>query len=399
LTHRNAPLTPEGRKRLVERCRTRPIAHVAAEMGISRATASKWVNRHRLYGETGLLDRSSAPIRQPTATPGETVARIEEMRRVKKWPAARIAFELEHAGTPVSRRTITRHLAQLGLNRRRFIDPAGENNREVRKIIAKHPGHMVHLDVKKTGRIPDGGGWRAYGRGSPEAKAVDQAKTRGARAGYVYLHSAIDGHTRLAYTEALENEQASTAVAFLDRAREWFARHGIVKIERIITDNGACYRSGAFAAALDGAEHRRTKPYTPKHNGKVERYNRILAEEFLYARTWTSETQRASALETWNMHYNYHRPHGAHRGKPPASATPARVNNVLASYNARRPAPGGADAGPLSRPRRQPLALSPQLRRHPRPRGRRRAELDRAESDRAQPGRRALCRRAAAPAW
>lgn len=106
-----------------------------------------------------------------------------------------------------------------------------------------------------------------------------------------------------------------------------------MKIERIIADNGACYGSTAFAAAVGGAEHRRTKPYTPKHNGKVERYNRILAEEFLYARTWISEQQRATALETWNLHYNYHRPHGAHGGKPPASATPSRVNNVMASYN------------------------------------------------------------------
>lgn len=333
MTHKNAPLTPEGRKRLIERCRTRPIAHVAAEMGISRATASKWVNRYKQFGELGLIDRSSAPVRQPTATPGETVARIESMRREKKWSASRIAFELHADGVAVSRRTVTRHLAQLGLNRRRFIDPNGETNRGAKTITAKHPGHMVHLDVKKVGRIPDGGGWRAHGKGSEHAKAVARTKARGTRTGYAYLHSAIDGHTRLAYTESLENEQGPTAVAFLNRAREWFAQHGIVKIERIITDNGACYRSGAFAAALGGAEHRRTKPYMPKHNGKVERYNRILAEEFLYARTWTSEQQREKALEAWNLHYNYHRPHGAHDGKPPASATPSRVNNVLASYS------------------------------------------------------------------
>ncbi|GAA0597490.1 hypothetical protein GCM10009534_34810 [Kribbella sandramycini] len=156
----------------------------------------------------------------------------------------------------------------------------------MRKIIAKHPGHLVHVDVKKTGRIPDGGGWRAFGRGSSEANAIAH-QTRGISAGYVYLHSAIDGHTRSAYADALENEQASAAVAFLDRARIWLAQHGIVKIERIITDNGSCYRSSAFADALDGAEHRRTKPYMPKHKGKVERYNRILAEEFLHVRTWT----------------------------------------------------------------------------------------------------------------
>lgn len=333
MTHPNAPLTREGRRRLVERCRTRPISHVAAEMGISRATASKWVNRYRRFGEIGLLDRSSVPARQPTATPAETIAQIEVLRRQRKWSASRIAFELDAEGIPVSRRTITRHLAQLGLNRRRFIDPNGEMNREVKSITAEHPGHMIHLDVKKVGRIPDGGGWRAHGKDSPEARAAARAKTRGARTGYAYLHSAIDGHTRLAYTESLENEQAATAVAFLNRARAWFAKHGIVKIERIITDNGACYRSNAFAAALNNAEHRRTKPYTPKHNGKVERYNRILAEEFLYARTWTSERQREQALETWNLHYNYHRPHGAHDGKPPASATSQHVSNVLASYS------------------------------------------------------------------
>ena len=319
--------------RLVQRCRTRPIAHVAAEMGISRATASKWVNRYRRYGEMGLLDRSSAPVRQPTATPGQLVDRIELMRREYKWSASRIAFELHQIGTPVSRRTITRLLAQLGLNRRRFIDPNGESNREPRKIIAKHPGHMVHIDVKKTGRIPDGGGWRVHGKGSHAAKAVDRMKKRGVKAGYVFLHSAIDAYSRLAYTAALPDEKAVTAIAFLDRARTWFAAHGITQIERIITDNGACYRANAFAAALNGAEHRRTKPYTPKHNGKVERYNRILAEEFLYARTWHSEAERADALKIWNQHYNYHRPHTAHQGQPPASATPSRVNNVLASYS------------------------------------------------------------------
>jgi transposase len=143
MTHRNAPLTPEGRRRLIERCRTRPVAHVAAEMGISRATASKWVNRYRRYGELGLLDRSSAPHRQPTATPGRLVDRIERMRRERKWSASRIAFELEQDGTPVSRRTITRLLAQLGLNRRRFIDPTGETNREPQQIMAARPGHPV----------------------------------------------------------------------------------------------------------------------------------------------------------------------------------------------------------------------------------------------------------------
>ena len=219
MTHRNSPLSVEGRRRLVERCKTRPIAHVAAEMGISRATASKWVHRHREFGEVGLLDRSSTPKQSPTATPNVVVREVERMRREHKWSAARITFELEQVGIQISRRTVSRILTDLQLNRRRFIDPTGESNREARKIVARCPGHMVHLDVKKVGRIPDGGGWRAHGKDSPEARAVARTKTRGTRAGYVYLHSAIDGYSRLAYTEALPNEQAATAVAFLARAR------------------------------------------------------------------------------------------------------------------------------------------------------------------------------------
>ncbi|MGF6886791.1 transposase [Nocardia sp. GAS34] len=157
--HANAPLSVEGRRRLVQRCQDRPIAHVAAEMGISRQCASKWVNRFHRFGELGLLDRSSAPGRQPTATPVEVLVRIEQLRRDRKWPARRIASELAVEGQLVSVRTVSRHLARLGLNRRRFLDPGGETNRAPRRIIARRPGHMVHVDIKKVGRIPDGGGW------------------------------------------------------------------------------------------------------------------------------------------------------------------------------------------------------------------------------------------------
>ena len=153
---------------------------------------------------------------------------------------------------------------------------------------------MVHLDVKKVGRIPDGGGWRTHGRDSTQAKTVERAKTAGSRAGYVYLHSAVDGFSRLAYTEALPDETAKSAVGFWARARAWFAAHGITRITRVVTDNGSCYRSRAFTRATSHASrHQRTKPFTPKHNGKVERYQRILAEELLYARPFTSEAARA----------------------------------------------------------------------------------------------------------
>jgi transposase InsO family protein len=317
----------------VARCQTRPIAHVAAEMGISRACASKWVNRFREFGELGLLDRSSAPRRQPTATPAEVVTAIETMRRTRKWSASRIAFELTQRSEVISRRTVSRQLVVLGLNRRRFIDPDGQSNRAPARILARRPGHMVHVDVKKVGRIPDGGGWRVHGKGSVQAKAVAVATAAGTRAGYVYLHSAVDGYSRLAYTEALRDEKAVTAIGFMHRARVWFAAHGITCIERIVTDNGSCYRAKDFVHVLHGARHQRISPYTPRHNGKVERYNRILAEEFLYARTWTSETQRAEALKVWNIHFNYHRPHSAAKGQPPASRLSTGVTNVMASYS------------------------------------------------------------------
>jgi transposase InsO family protein len=192
---------------------------------------------------------------------------------------------------------------------------------------------MVHVDVKKVGRIPDGGGWRVHGKGSVQARAVASATKAGTRAGYVYLHSAVDGFSRLAYTEALDDERAVTAIGFMHRARVWFTAHGINGIERIITDNGSCYRAKDFAHVLHGARHQFITPYTPRHNGKVERYNRILAEEFLYARTWTSETQRTEALKVWNIHFNYHRPHSAAAGQPPASRLATGVTNVMASYS------------------------------------------------------------------
>jgi hypothetical protein len=162
----------------------------------------------------------------------------------------------------------------------------------------------------------------------------------------VYLHSAVDGYSRLAYTEALPDEKAATAIGFLHRAHAWFAAHGITRIERIVTDNGACYRAGAFARALLGSRHQRTAPYTPRHNGKVERYNRILTEEFLYARTWLSEQQRAEALKVWNIHYNYHRPHSAIGGQPPADR--CRICTTTVVIRVRPPgagSPGSASTG------------------------------------------------------
>jgi transposase InsO family protein len=301
-------------------------------MGISRQCASKWVNRYRRFGEAGLVDRPSSPHHQPTATPAATIAWIERLRRERKWSARRIAAELASEDITISVRTVSRHLAQLGLNKRRFLDPDGGVNRTPRPIVARWPGHLIHLDVKKVGQIPDGGGWRIHGRGSDQAKQVARGKTRGERARYLYLHSAIDGFSRLAYTEARPEEKARTTIGFVHRARAFFAAHGIGHIHRIVTDNGACYRGHDFATVMRGARHQRITPYTPRHNGKVERYQRILAEEFLYARSWFSEQQRSQALTIWNIHYNYHQPHTAAGNQPPAARLQAAVTNVMPSY-------------------------------------------------------------------
>ena len=335
MTHRNAPLTVEGRQRAVDQVlkHNRPIAHVAAQFHIARSTLSKWVGRYRQYGPNGLEDRSSAPRRVPNRLPAHTVTLIEHWRREYKWSARRITHELAHQHhTHCSQRTVTRWLDRLGLNRIRDITPDGQNLRRPGKITARYPGHMAHMDVKKVGKIPDGGGWWAHGRGSQQALAAKRSHKQ--KVGYTYLHSIIDGFSRLAYTEALEDEKATTVIGFLQRAQAYFAAHGITHITRLVTDNGPSYRSDAFAAAIKGfiGRHQHTRPYTPRHNGKVERYNRLLADECLYARPYTSEQQRRETLKAWNHHYNYHRPHTACSDQPPASRLHTIVDKVMTNY-------------------------------------------------------------------
>ena len=192
------------------------------------------------------------------------------------------------------------------------------------------PGQLVHVDIKKLSRIPDGGGWRAYGRGSKQDRQAgsvrDAAARRGASPsrGYVFLHHAVDDHSRLAYSERLCDERGETAAAFWIRARAFFAEHRIA-VTAVMTDNGACYRSRVFAAALgESVKHRRTRPFRPQTNGKVERFNRTLAAEWAYAKPYASEAERAAAYETWLHHYNHHRPHSGIGGLVPS----ARVHNV-----------------------------------------------------------------------
>ncbi|MCS0500758.1 integrase core domain-containing protein, partial [Protaetiibacter mangrovi] len=195
------------------------------------------------------------------------------------------------------------------------------------------PGALVHVDIKKLGRIPDGGGWRAHGRGSAQDRAAgvvrDRAARHGASAsrGYTFLHHAVDDHSRLAYSEQLGDERKETAASFWLRAAAFFADHGIT-VTAVMTDNGACYRSRDFAAALGNIRHRRTRPYRPQTNGKVERFNRTLATEWAYARPYDSEAARSATYADWLHHYNHHRPHTGIDGQVPA----ARVHNLTRNY-------------------------------------------------------------------
>jgi transposase InsO family protein len=309
-------LNLHGRRLLIARIQQgRPVAHVADELGISRQTAYKWWGRWRREGDVGLRDRSSRPRSFPTRTSRQLERRVEVLRRKRKLGPARIAGILE---MPAS--TVHQVLCRQGLNRLAWMDrPSGTVIR--RQIVHDRPGEQVQIDVKKLGRIPPGGGWRVWGRGN----VVDSKATQ---VGYAFVHTAIDSHTRLAYSEVLPDEKGITAVGFWQRAHAWFAGLGIT-IEVVQTDNGACYKAFAFRDAVEasGARHHRLPPRRPAWNGKVERFNRTLVEEWAYVRVYRSDSARTSALDRWLHLYNHHRHHTAIGGTPVS-----RINNVSGQH-------------------------------------------------------------------
>ncbi|MFF3460801.1 IS481 family transposase, partial [Streptomyces sp. NPDC002730] len=316
MPHRNAPLTETGRLRLA-RCVVKdgwPLRRAAERFQVSPTTVQRWAERYRLFGEAGMADRSSRPHTSPRRTPTRIERRIIKVRLLRRWGPARIAHLL---GLVPS--TVHRVLTRFGLARLAHLDRA--TGRPIRRYERDRPGELVHVDIKKLGNIPDGGGHKTIGR--------QAGRKNRSGAGYSYIHTAVDDHSRLAYSEIHADEKKETATAFWGRAQAFFTTCGIT-VERILTDNGACYKSHAWRDALTaaGITHKRTRPYRPQTNGKVERLNRTLLDEWAYAKPYRSETERREAFPHWLHTYNHHRGHTALKGQPPAS----RVPNLTGQY-------------------------------------------------------------------
>lgn len=308
--HRNARTCPKSRRLLAERVLEDDwsLTNAAEAAGVSERTAAKWVARFQAEGEAGLEDRCSAPKRIPHRTSAERVAAIEALRRLRL-SAAEIA---EALGMALS--TVSLWLKRIGLGKRSRLDPPQPPNRYERR----HPGELVHVDVKKLGRF-----------GIPGKRAVgDRHASRGF--GWECVHVMVDDCSRLAYAEVLPDERGLTAVGFLRRGLEWFARLG-VQVQRVMTDNGSPYVSTAHAAACRelGLRHLRTRPYRPRTNGKAERFIQTLQREWAYGRVYASSAERTAALLPFLSHYNFKRRHGSLGHQTPAT----RLNNLVGNYS------------------------------------------------------------------
>ncbi|PRI15018.1 IS481 family transposase [Mycobacterium shigaense] len=314
VSHRNARTTFHGRLLMVQRYHQGwPKAHIAAAMGVSRKCVHTWIRRFEIDGQAGLVDRSCRPHTMPTRTPQGLENQIVAWRRRHRCGPEEIGIKLG-----VSTRTVSRVLRRRSVSYLRDCDPITGVPIRASKASAvryerERPGELVHVDVKKLGRIPDGGGWRAHGRSE---------EVRGRGIGYDYVHSMVDDHSRLAYSEILLDEKGPTCAGFLSRGAAYFAACGITRIEQVITDNHLSYRrSTAFAEAVEqlGASQLFIKPHCPWQNGKAERYNRTLQSEWACRRVFVSDAARAQALAPWLTVYNTQRRHSSLGGYPPIS--------------------------------------------------------------------------------
>lgn len=319
MSHANARTNVFARRLIVERVAAGwPPAQVAEQLGISRATVYKWLRRYDEGGDAALSDRSSRPIRTPARTSAKVEHDVLAARRRRKRGAVVLAAELG-----LNPSTVGRILARHQVPHLAALDPiTGEPVRSSRRSPNRYehrtPGSLVHIDVKKLGRIPAGGGWRLHGRDAAVSVANRHKKTR---IGYDYVHTAIDDYSRMAYTEVLSDEKDLTCAGFLHRAMAWFAAHG-VRVRRLLTDNALVYRQGTnwgWVCTAWQLKRRFTKPGCPWTNGKAERFNRTLLNEWAYARAWTSNSLRTRALDRFLRQYNTRRGHSALGGKPPIS--------------------------------------------------------------------------------
>ncbi|OBH57110.1 transposase [Mycobacterium mantenii] len=319
MPHANARLNIHGRQLLVDRILIagRKPAHVAAELGVSRQCAYRWLRRYVAEGPAGLVDRSSRPHRCPTRTAAEVESAVVALRR-----SSRRGQQFIADGLGVPARTVSAILRRHRLPYLRQCDPLTGQVIRASKVTAvryerDRPGELIHMDVKKIGRIPQGGGWKAHGRRMSRTYAAKKART-----GYDYVHSAIDDHSRLAYSEILPDEKGATCAAFLTRAAAYFNAAGISHIERVMTDNAFAYRySTAIRTVINnlGARQVFIRPHCPWQNGKAERFNRTLATEWAYYHVFTTNDARCAALAPWLEHYNNQRRHSAIGGQPPVS--------------------------------------------------------------------------------
>jgi transposase InsO family protein len=314
--HKNARLTPHGRAWIVRQVASGQTAKaVGLAVGVCPRTVRKWVTRYRLEGPSGLHDRSSRPHRLHRPTPEVIVAQVETLRR-QRWTGQQIALTVG-----ISPATVSRILKRLGLNRLKTLEPA----EPVRRYEREHPGEMIHIDIKKLGKI-DGIGHRITG----DRTGQSRRRGRGEGLGWEFVHVCIDDASRIAFAQIMPNEKKESAVAFLFAAVAYYKRLGIT-VARVMTDNGSCYRAADFRNACRDLrlKHIRTKPYTPKTNGKAERFIQTALREWAYAMAYTHSDRRAAELPYWLHRYNWHRPHASLKARTPISRLGLAEDNLL----------------------------------------------------------------------
>lgn len=329
MSHRNAALTPVQRLRLARLIVDDewPVAHAAEFFHVSWPTAKRWADRYALGGRDGMEDRSSRPHHVANRTPAPMMRKIVHLRWKKRLGPVAIGAQL---GVPAS--TVHAVLVRVKLNRLHHVDV--RTGEPIRRYEHDHPGSMIHVDVKKIGNIPDGGGWRFVGRQQGERnRSATPGKDRNAWRNPLmrpaFVHTVIDDNSRVAYAETHDDETAATAIGVLRRAVAWFAARGVT-VERVLSDNGSAYRSHAWrdACAELGITPKKTRPYRPQTNGKIERFHRTLADGWAFSRHYNTEAARRAALPAWLHHYNHHRPHTAIGKLPPIS----RLTNLPGQY-------------------------------------------------------------------